>query len=95
MTCSWKVDSRAQSFCLHYELSLLTLPSDLVLQLLCKTDGYPTLVFCGAQNLLPVCGTDNKTYDNACLAKCAKTPIKRDGACEGDKAKAVGKLSAP
>lgn len=32
----------------------------------------------------PVCGCDNKTYGNACMARGAGVPHHTPGACEGD-----------
>ena len=33
-------------------------------------------------NISPVCGSDNKSYSNGCLAKCNNVAIKHDGECK-------------
>lgn len=33
------------------------------------------------KELAPVCGLNRQTYDNACLATCAMTPVVRNGTC--------------
>jgi len=35
----------------------------------------------GQIHIQPVCGCDDKSYDNACLAAAAGTSVKREGKC--------------